>query len=161
MNLGDVHEQAAVPGEALSLGGTADVIVRVRPGRFAGLKRWARREGLVLRDLRSPARPFLVTGRLAGVVAVGLDDPDSSGRLSLFAEPVAGTTAGALIEELGLPGIRIGCARLCGDDPGSAEPVHPLEGRGAEDFRMLGEYIAERVRRVSGVQLPLGFHVES
>ncbi len=68
LDVGAVEYDAVVPRQALDLGATADVIVRLRAGRAAALKRWVRGERRTMLDLRA-SPPYLVDGHLHEVGA--------------------------------------------------------------------------------------------
>jgi len=162
LDVGRIDFDAVVPGQALGTDGRAEVVVDLRPGRFAALKRWARGERRTLLDLRASA-PYLVEGLLRKVVVVA-DPPVERDRLPLFQGPLT-PAAARLLDELDLLGIRIGRARLCRDEPGTAElergdPAAD-SGSAAADFRLLADYVAERVRKATGVRLTPGFVVHA
>jgi hypothetical protein len=158
--VGTVAFDARVPGQAIALGGTADVVVTLSPGRFGALKRWARGERRTVLDLRN-AGPYLVAGHLDRVVVVA-EPREPALRMALFAGAL-GTSGMRLLDDLDLLGIRVGRARLCPDSPGWAElerdPDDPDDPDAAQDFRRLAEYVVDRVRRATGVKLLPGFEV--
>lgn len=158
LEVGEVGYDVLVPGQSLVGGGTADAVVTLATGRFAALRRWVRGERRSVLDLRG-ADPYLVQGRLARVVVVDAPAPPEA-RLRLFTKELP-PSARELLRDLGLAGIRIGGARLCADASGWAERdlEHDPEATAAEDFRLLAEYVAERVRRAAGVRLTTGFVV--
>ena len=149
-----------VPGQRLPGGGTADAVVTLAPGRFSALRRWVRGERRSVLDLRT-SQPYLVQGNLSRVVVVEAPVPPEE-RLRLFSKELP-QSARELLAELGLAGIRIGGARLCDDASGWAErsPEHDPDARAAADFRLLADYVSDRVRRAAGVRLSPGFVVHA
>ena len=158
LGVGEVGFGSVVPGQGLPGGGTADVVVMLAPGRFAALRRWVRGERRSVLDLRASV-PYLVQGHLPRVVIVDAPAPPEP-RLRLFVHDLP-PSARELLLDLGLAGIRIGGARLCEDGSGWAERAteHDPDARAASDFRLLADYVSERVRRAAGVRLSPGFVV--